>query len=111
MPIYEYSCQKCGEFEVTQRITDDPLKRCPTCRGKVKKLISNSSFHLKGSGWYITDYARKNGSASSESPSPSKSADTKSVVEATPAAETKTDSKADTKPAKAAKKESSAKAA
>jgi putative FmdB family regulatory protein len=58
VPIYEYLCVKCGEFEVTQRITDEPLKRCPTCRGKVQKLISASSFQLKGSGWYLTDYAR-----------------------------------------------------
>jgi len=59
MPIYEYTCQKCGTFEVTQRITDNALTKCPTCRGKVKKLISNTSFQLKGTGWYITDYARK----------------------------------------------------
>lgn len=59
MPIYEYQCRKCGHFEVTQKITDKPLSRCPSCKGKVKKLISNSSFQLKGSGWYITDYARK----------------------------------------------------
>jgi len=59
MPVYEYSCPKCGEFEVTQRITDDALKRCPQCRRKVKKLISLSAFHLKGTGWYATDYARK----------------------------------------------------
>lgn len=58
MPVYEYLCAKCGEFEVTQRITDEPLKRCPKCRGKVQKLISASSFQLKGSGWYLTDYAR-----------------------------------------------------
>ncbi len=58
MPIYEYMCETCGEFEVTQRITDPPLKRCPTCRSKVRKLISASSFQLKGSGWYLTDYAR-----------------------------------------------------
>jgi putative FmdB family regulatory protein len=61
MPIYEYSCSKCGEFEVTQRITDEPLRKCPTCRGRVKKLISNTSFQLKGSGWYVTDYGRKGG--------------------------------------------------
>ena len=61
MPIYEYRCDKCGDFEVTQRITEDPLKKCPTCRRKVRKLISNTSFQLKGSGWYITDYARKGG--------------------------------------------------
>ncbi len=58
MPIYEYLCPKCGQFEVTQRITEDALKRCPTCRGKVQKLISASSFQLKGTGWYLTDYAR-----------------------------------------------------
>jgi putative FmdB family regulatory protein len=58
VPIYEYVCATCGEFEVTQRITDAPLKRCPTCRGKVRKLISASSFQLKGTGWYLTDYAR-----------------------------------------------------
>ena len=59
MPIYEYRCVKCGVFEATQRITGKPLSRCPTCKGKVKKLISNTSFQLKGTGWYVTDYARK----------------------------------------------------
>jgi len=59
MPIYEYQCKNCGHFEMTQKITDKPLSRCPTCKGKVKKLISNTYFQLKGSGWYITDYARK----------------------------------------------------
>lgn len=58
MPIYEYRCEQCGDFEVTQRITEDPLKKCPTCKRKVRKLISNTSFQLKGSGWYITDYGR-----------------------------------------------------
>jgi putative FmdB family regulatory protein len=59
MPIYEYQCLKCGTFEVTQRITEKPLAKCPTCKGKVKRLISNTSFQLKGTGWYVTDYARK----------------------------------------------------
>src|SRR5215831_16954059 len=59
MPIYEYQCQKCGTFEITQRITEKPLNKCPTCKGRVKKLISNTSFQLKGTGWYVTDYARK----------------------------------------------------
>jgi putative FmdB family regulatory protein len=68
MPIYEYQCQKCGTFEATQRITDKPLAKCPNCKGKVKKLISNTSFQLKGTGWYVTDYARKgqNGDAKSD---------------------------------------------
>src|SRR5690349_22356177 len=77
MPIYEYQCQKCGTFEATQRITDKPLAKCPTCKGKVKKLISNTSFQLKGTGWYITDYARKgqNGDSKGEKTSKSSSAD------------------------------------
>ena len=72
MPIYEYQCQKCGTFEATQRITDKPLAKCPNCKGKVKKLISNTSFQLKGTGWYVTDYARKgqNGDAKSDAKAP-----------------------------------------
>lgn len=62
MPIYEYRCTECDkDFEATQRITEDPLCECIFCKGKVRKLISRSSFHLKGSGWYVTDYAKKSG--------------------------------------------------
>lgn len=63
MPIYEYACGKCGhEFEVEQRITDDPIKTCPTCRSrKVKKLISQTSFVLKGGGWYSDLYSSTGG--------------------------------------------------
>jgi putative FmdB family regulatory protein len=68
MPIYEYNCDKCGVFEVTQRITENPLKKCPTCKGKVERIISATSFVLKGSGWYATDYARS-GSSKSETKS------------------------------------------
>jgi len=53
MPIYEYRCEECGDFEEMQRITDPPLSRCPKCRRKVRRLISNTSFQLKGSGWYV----------------------------------------------------------
>lgn len=59
MPIYEYRCDRCGEFEITQRITEPALRDCPTCSGPVARLISTTSFQLKGSGWYVTDYARK----------------------------------------------------
>ncbi len=68
MPIYEYTCKKCGNFDIMQRITEDPLKKCPTCGAKVTKLISRSAFHLKGSGWYMTDYG-KNGSSKTSSSS------------------------------------------
>ncbi len=59
MPIYEYQCTKCGEvFEAFQKISDKPLTQCRFCNSRVEKLISQSSFQLKGSGWYLTDYAR-----------------------------------------------------
>jgi len=79
MPIYEYHCSKCGDFETMQRISDKPLTACPTCRRKVTKLISSTTFHLKGSGWYITDYARKGegGAAKSEKKSDDKKGDDK----------------------------------
>ena len=60
MPIYEYKCQKCGrQFEAFQGITDPELKSCKFCKGKVHKMVSLSSFSLKGSGWYVTDYKGK----------------------------------------------------
>ena len=60
MPIYEYRCEKCGnQFEIIQKFSDRPLKSCPSCKGKLAKLISQTAFQLKGSGWYVTDYARK----------------------------------------------------
>ena len=60
MPIYEYECPKCGRIdEVLQKFSDKPLGRCKHCSGKLHKLISHSSFHLKGTGWYVTDYANK----------------------------------------------------
>jgi putative FmdB family regulatory protein len=60
MPIYEYECTKCGKIaEVFQKFSERPLTQCQHCRGKLHKLISHSSFHLKGTGWYVTDYAKK----------------------------------------------------
>ncbi len=57
MPIYEYKCTGCNEhFEVMQKISDDPLIECTSCGGELKKLITNTSFVLKGGGWYVTDY-------------------------------------------------------
>jgi putative FmdB family regulatory protein len=59
MPIYEYRCEKCGKvFEVLQRFSDEPVKIHEECGGQVEKLISQSAFQLKGSGWYATDYAK-----------------------------------------------------
>jgi putative FmdB family regulatory protein len=57
MPVYEYQCTECGQIEeALQKISEAPLETCSHCKGHLKKLISQSSFHLKGSGWYVTDY-------------------------------------------------------
>ena len=60
MPLYEYQCQKCGHrFERIQRFSDPLVKKCPECNGKVEQLLSAPAVQFKGSGWYVTDYARK----------------------------------------------------
>ena len=84
MPIYEYECEKCGaHLEVLQKMGDKALTRCTKCRGRVRKVVSRSSFQLKGSGWYLTDYAKP---GASESPTKTKT-------------ETKAEAKSDAKPA------------
>ncbi|SFM60058.1 FmdB family zinc ribbon protein [Thermodesulforhabdus norvegica] len=68
MPIYEYECTRCGKvIEVMQKFSDPPLTECEACHGSLRKLISMSTFHLKGTGWYVTDYARKGTSSPSSS--------------------------------------------
>lgn len=60
MPIYEYECRKCGhQMEVWQKFSDAPLSKCESCHGKLRKIISQNTFHLKGTGWYVTDYSSK----------------------------------------------------
>jgi len=75
MPIYEYACEKCDKhLEIIQKITEGPLTICPDCKGQLRKKISNTSFVLKGTGWYATDYAsNKNNSA--KTPVPNKQKD------------------------------------
>jgi len=87
MPLYEYECTKCGVVEEAfQRFSDKPLSKCRHCSGKLQKLISQSAFHLKGSGWYATDYANKSKSSSSK-PQKAESASSES---ATPSTDSKT---------------------
>lgn len=75
MPLYEYQCQKCGHrFERIQRFSDPLVKKCPECGGKVEQMISAPAVQFKGSGWYVTDYAKKSSAgSSSKSESESKS--------------------------------------
>ena len=83
MPIYEYECTKCGNIEeVLQKFSDKPLTKCNHCSGELHKLVSQSTFHLKGSGWYVTDYAdksKKPTKSSQNKTEESKSGQTKSV--------------------------------
>ena len=88
MPMYEYECKKCGSvFEVLQKMSDPPPKKCEGCNSKrVSRIMSESAFHLKGTGWYKTDYAGsstkdKKGESSASSSSSSESSDSKSSAE------------------------------
>jgi putative FmdB family regulatory protein len=97
MPIYEYSCKKCGKtIEVIQRFNDAPLKKHQDCGGALTKLISASGFQFKGTGWYVTDYARKGRGGDSDSGKET-SKDTSSDKTATKAESTKESSKTETK--------------
>jgi putative FmdB family regulatory protein len=114
MPIYDYGCEKCGnEFEVEQRITDDPIRTCPKCRSrKVKRLISRTSFVLKGGGWYSDLYASP--SAAKQGKDDSGGDDSGGGGKADKKPESKPDAKSGAKsdaPAKSAPKSKGSKAA
>ena len=67
MPIYEYKCLDCGShFEKMQKVSEETLKLCEKCGGKLEKQWSLSGFQFKGAGWYVTDYANKTGVTSTE---------------------------------------------
>jgi len=90
MPIYEYACTKCGRVtEAWQKFSDAPLEECEACGGNLKKLISQNSFHLKGSGWYVTDYAGKSAGSSK----PSNQADSSGKAENTGGSSSSTSTK------------------
>ena len=92
MPIYEYQCKKCKHrFERIQKFSDPLVKKCPECGGPVEQVISAPAVQFKGSGWYVTDYAKKPASASSSS------SDSKSESKSDTKSETKTESKKEEK--------------
>ena len=110
MPIYEYKCEGCGEtFEVIQKFSDEPLAVHEKCGGHVHRLMSAPSFQFKGSGWYVTDYAKGNSSGppkhdsakgeSSDKASGDKASSEKSSSETAAKTETKSEAKSDSKPA------------
>jgi putative FmdB family regulatory protein len=72
MPLYEYQCDACTKrFERIQKFSDPPVETCPDCGGTVRKLLSSPAIQFKGSGWYVTDYAKKSSSNDSKQPSSS----------------------------------------
>jgi putative FmdB family regulatory protein len=77
VPLYEYQCKKCKHrFEKIQKFSDPPVRKCPECGGGVEKLLSMPAVQFKGTGWYVTDYARKSGASnSSDSSATSSSSD------------------------------------
>jgi len=107
MPLYDYRCESCGETtEILQRFDDPPLTICPRCGGPLRKLLSAPAFQFKGSGWYVTDYARKSGggtAAKGEGASGAASAGSKegggSESKGESKSESKGESKGDSKPA------------
>src|SRR3954447_17721101 len=103
MPLYEYECESCSHrFERIQKFSDAPIDTCPKCGGKVRKLFSSPAIQFKGSGWYITDYAKKSstdsgkgsGSSGSKGEGSSSSSDSSSSSSSTESSATKTESKA-----------------
>jgi putative FmdB family regulatory protein len=94
MPIYEYECKKCGKtIEVIQKMSDAPLKKHAGCGGTLTKLISAAGFQFKGTGWYVTDYARK-GTESKESKETKDSSSNGSSKEASSGSDSKSSEKA-----------------
>ena len=77
MPLYEYQCGRCGRFEVIRKFSDAPLVACPTCGQEVQKLPSAPAIQFKGTGWYITDYARKDGKSGTGASGESKGGESK----------------------------------
>jgi putative FmdB family regulatory protein len=91
MPVYEYQCQKCGDrLEELRKFSDRPLKKHNGCGGRLKRLLSAPAFHFKGSGWYVTDYARR---GSSDSAGDHKDGAEKKTESKTEKAAAKTESK------------------
>jgi putative FmdB family regulatory protein len=95
MPLYEYQCDACAHrFEVIQKFSDAPIDVCPKCGGAVKKLLSSPAIQFKGSGWYITDYAK---SGKTESGGTASANAAKAEAQSESKTETKTDTKTETK--------------
>src|SRR5262245_38593252 len=102
MPLYEYLCENGHRFEKIQKFSDPLIAACPTCGAPVQKLMSSPAIQFKGSGWYITDYAKKDSAGKSDSKTEGASdgkTETKSDAKADTKTETKSETKSETKTA------------
>jgi putative FmdB family regulatory protein len=100
--LYEYQCASCGRFEVIQKFSDAALSACPTCGAEVQKLLSAPAIQFKGTGWYITDYARKSGGGEA------KTAPKEGKTEGAPSSTSSTSDSASSSPTPSTSKDSSA---
>ena len=102
MPLYEYQCTKCKHtFEKIMKFSDPPVTKCPECGGKVQQLLSAPAIQFKGTGWYVSDYAKKSGSPGGKGGSDvSSSSESKTESKSESKSETKPESKAESKPSK-----------
>ncbi len=103
MPIYEYECTACNKrTELLQKLSDPPLETCPECKGPVRKIVSAAGLQFKGSGWYVTDYAKKNGQGPTP-PNQEKKAESTSASENTPKKENTAKKESASKPSEKSK--------
>ena len=99
MPIYGYRCSNCGhEFEIQQRMSDQPLKACPKCQGKLNKILYPVGISFKGSGFYTTDYGSGKSAAAASSNGAAKGSEVSSDSKAETKSESKSDSTSESKP-------------
>jgi putative FmdB family regulatory protein len=81
LPLYEYQCKQCGaHLEKIQKFSDPPLRKCPKCGGELERLVSPPAIQFKGSGWYITDYARKSAKETGKEPASKESKGTETAA-------------------------------
>ena len=92
MPLYEYECPKDGTFEQIQKFSDPPLKKCPKCGGPIERLVSAPAIQFKGTGWYVTDYAKKGDSGSGKKASSNASESSKDSSSSSSTSDTKSSS-------------------
>lgn len=102
MPLYEYECANGHRFEVIQKFSDPPLEKCQTCGAAVRKLLASPAIQFKGTGWYITDYAKKDSAAAGKAGG---SKETKETTSSETKSETSSSSADSAKPAAAPKKD------